>query len=103
MHEFIGLNVIRIHAPQDRHAIELYVINEENQIGVVRFANDDGTPIEIEFSDLNIRLHSDPDSNQIDLGEFEHLNEIEGGYEVVGDFGIFWVKCKKYTYHVRSS
>lgn len=100
MDSFVGLNVVAIQASQDRHALELHVIIEKNQLGVVRFANDDGTPIEIEFSDVNIHLISD---DQFTLGEFEELNEINGGYEIVGDFGIIWVKCKKYEYYSKRS
>jgi hypothetical protein len=93
MKQFLGQNVVAIHAPQDRNSLEFHVLTENNQISVVRFANDDGTPVEIEFSHVDIHLISD---GQVTLGEFEELNEIEGGYEIVGDFGIYWVKCKKY-------
>lgn len=100
MDEFLGLDVVAIHAPQDRHALELNVITDQNKIGVVRFANDDGTPIEIEFSDLSIHLIGDTYST---LGEFEELHKIEGGYEIIGDFGIIWVKCKTYSYFPKRS
>lgn len=95
MNQFLGMNVVVINAPQDRHALELHVITEENQLGIVRFANDDGTPIEIEFTHVSIHLICD---DMVSLGEFEELNQIEGGFEIVGDFGVLWVKCKKYEY-----
>lgn len=100
MDEFLGLNVVAIHAPQDRHALELHVITDQRKILVVRFANDDGTPIEVEFSHVDINLISDP---YVTLGEFEKLHKIEGGYEIIGDFGIIWVKCKTYAYSPRRS
>jgi len=96
---FIGLNVVAIYAPQDRNSIELHVITENNEIGVVRFSNDNGKPVDIEFSHLNILLYSD--NGRDSLGEFEELNEISGGYEVIGDFGILWIKCKGYEYKIR--
>jgi hypothetical protein len=100
MNEFLGLNVVAIQAPQDRHALEIEVITDQNKLGVVRFANDDGTPIEIEFSHVSIHLISD---TYITMGEFEELNTIEGGYEIIGDFGIIWVKCKTYSYAPKRS
>lgn len=100
MNNLIGQNVVAIIAPQDRHAFILHVINDANKLGEARFANDDGTPIEIEFSDVYIRLVQD---THITFGELEALNVIEGGYELVGDFGIFWVKCKHYSYETKDS
>lgn len=98
--EFLGLDVVAIHAPQDRNALELHVISDEGDIGVVRFANDDGTPVAVEFSAVSIRLITDIYAT---LGEFEELNTIDGGYEIVGDFGIIWVNCKKYSYAPKHS
>ena len=95
MNEFLGLDAVAIHAPQDRHDLEIHVITAEGKVGVVRFANDDGTPIAVEFSAVSIQLIRD---TCITLGEFEALNTIEGGYEIVGDFGIIWVSCKTYSY-----
>ena len=95
MSEFLGLDVVAIHSPQDRNALEIHVIAAEGKVGVVRFANDDGTPVTVEFSAVSIQLISD---TYITLGEFETLNTIEGGYEIVGDFGIIWVHCKTYSY-----
>jgi hypothetical protein len=100
MSEFLGLDVVAIDAPQDRNALEIHVIGAEGKVGVVRFANDDGTPVIVEFSAVSIRLISD---RYTTLGEFEALNPIEGGYEVVGDFGIIWVNCKTYSYAPRRS
>jgi hypothetical protein len=100
MSEFLGLNVVAIHAPQDRHALELHVITGEGKVGIVRFANDDGTPVVVEFSAVSIQPISDKFTT---LGEFEALNPIEGGYEIVGDFGIIWVSCKTYSYALRRS
>lgn len=99
MLDFLGLDVIRIFAPQDRHAFELHVLTENKQIGVIRFANDDGSPIEIEFSDLDVRMYA---SDGITFGEFEYLNSVENGFEIIGDFGIIWVKCKKYSYFLNN-
>ena len=59
MIEFLGLDVVAIHAPQDRNALEIHVIAAEGQVGVVRFANDDGTPVTVEFSAVSIQLISD--------------------------------------------
>lgn len=100
MSDFLGLNVVAIDAPQDRTTLELHVVTEQNQLGIVRFSNDDGAPIEVEFSHISVRLISEA---YISLGEFEELNEIESGYEIIGDFGIILVKCKKCTYSVKSS
>lgn len=100
MSEFLGLDVVAIHAPQDRHALALHVITDQNKLGVVRFENDDGTPIEVEFSHVSIQLICDTYTT---LGEFEELHKIEGGYEIIGDFGIIWVKCKTYTYSPKRS
>ena len=100
MSEFLGLDVVAINAPHDRHALELHVIDTEGTIGVVRFANDDGTPVVIEFPAMSIHCMSDKFTT---LGEFEALNPIEGGYEIVGDFGIFWVNCKTYSYAPKRS
>ena len=96
MSDFLGLGVVEIDAPQDRHALMIRVISPEGKAGVVRFANDDGTPIKVEFSAVSIRIVYD--DTYATLGEFEALNAIEDGYEIVGDFGIIWVNCKKYSY-----
>lgn len=100
MADFLGLDVIRIFAPQDRSEFQLHVLTECKQIGIIRFANDDGSPIEIDFSDLDVRMYANDD---ITFGEFEELNSMENGFEVVGDFGIIWVKCKKYSYFLNNT
>ena len=95
MKEVIGQDVIRIDAPQDRSELVIATIDEQNKINKIRFANDDGTTIVVDFSHVSISMIHDPDTNHVSIGEFEELNEIEGGFEIVGDFGIIWVKCKK--------
>lgn len=71
------------------------MVSAEGQVGVVRFANDDGTPVAVDFSEVSIKLIS---GAYITLGEFEELKPIDGGFEVVGDFGIIWIKSKAYSY-----
>ena len=95
MNSIIGQNVVRIDAPQDRSELLIEAIDDSGNKQKIRFANDDGTRIEIDFSAISISLVYDPDSETVSIGELEELNEIEDGYEVVGDFGIIWVKCKK--------
>jgi hypothetical protein len=95
MNNIIGQDVIRIDAPQDRSELVIEVLNDDGNTKKVRFSNDDGTKIQIDFSAISISLIYDPDTNNVTMGELEELNEIEDGFEVVGDFGIIWIKCKK--------
>lgn len=94
MDKLIGQDVIEISAPQDRSQFILRVVDENRTISEIRFANDDGTQIKVDFSDVSIRLIFDHEGNFPSFGELETVTKIENGFEVVGDFGIIWLECK---------
>jgi len=96
MNQLFGNDVVKIEAPQDRSELLFVVLEDENSDFTstnVRFFNADGSPIEIDFSDLSIGLIFNPDTESTSLGEFEYVKAIENGFEVFGDFGIIWVYC----------
>jgi hypothetical protein len=94
MNNLIGSDVVGISAPQIRNEFTLMLLTENNEIYSLRFANDDGTEVKVEFSCISINIIYDHEGNRASLGELEELNVIENGYELVGDFGIIWVECK---------
>jgi len=96
MNQLFGNDVVKIEAPQNRSELLFVVLENENSDFTstnVRFFNSDGSPIQIDFSDLSIGLIFDPDTESTSLGEFEYVKTIENGFEVFGDFGIIWVYC----------
>ena len=94
MEELIGFDVISISAPQDRSEFTMRVIDENRNIRNIRFANDDGTKVKVDFSHVSLNIIYDHDGNVVSLGELEAVNAIENGFEIVGDFGIIWLQCK---------
>ncbi|MGY3913032.1 hypothetical protein ACW5XW_09640 [Aeromonas piscicola] len=97
MKSLIGQNVIEISAPQDRSEFTMKVIDENRKISTIRFANDDGSQLKVDISHVSIRIIYDHEGNVASLGELEEVNCIENGFEIVGDFGIIWLECKKCT------
>jgi hypothetical protein len=49
MEELIGLDVISISAPQDRSEFTMRVIDRNRSIRNIRFSNDDGTQMKVDF------------------------------------------------------
>jgi hypothetical protein len=97
MEELIGLDVISISAPQDRSEFTMRVIDETHNIRNIRFANDDGTNVKVDYSHVSLNIIYDHENNIASLGELEAVNRIENGFEIVGDFGIIWLGCKECT------
>lgn len=97
MEELIGLDVISISAPQDRSEFTMRVIDENRDIRNIRFANDDGTQMRVDFSHVSLNIIYDHEGNIASLGELEAVNRIENGFEIVGDFGIILLECKECT------
>ncbi|MCL1038828.1 hypothetical protein L2725_15400 [Shewanella corallii] len=95
MEELIGLDVISISAPQDRSEFTVRLIGENREIRNIRFANDDGTKMRVDFSHISLNIIYDHDGNTVSLGELEAINRIDKGFEIVGDFGIIWLECSK--------
>jgi hypothetical protein len=94
MNKLIGQDVIEISAPLDRSQFILKVIDENRNVSEIRFSNDDGTKIIVDYSHVSICLIYDHEGNFPSLGELEAVNKTENGFEVVGDFGIIWLECK---------
>ncbi len=93
MQSVIGGNVLNIRAPQSRQYLQFIVKADEGEVSNVRFYNVDDTAIKIDFSDLDMHIIYDPDSEITSLGEFEYVTKFDGGFEIFGDFGIIWVFC----------
>ena len=73
------------------------VIDENRVISKIRFANDDGTQMKVDFTHVSINLIYDHEGKSASLGELEQISKIENGFEIVGDFGIIWLECKLCT------
>ncbi|TBW43760.1 hypothetical protein EZI54_23970 [Marinobacter halodurans] len=97
MKELLGQDVLSISAPQDRSELTMRVIDETGKISDIRFANDDGTGINVDFSHISLNVINDHEGNLASLGELEEVNRIDNGFEIVGDFGIIWLECKTCT------
>jgi hypothetical protein len=95
MNRLFGNNVLKIEAPQDRSELKFVVLDDNGDFDSinVRFFNSNNSPIKIDFSDLSIGMLYDPDTDSMNLGEFEYVKPIENGFEVFGDFGVIWVYC----------
>ncbi|TKB45784.1 hypothetical protein [Thalassotalea mangrovi] len=96
MNQLFGNDILKIEAPQDRKELLFVVRDDEDSDFVstnIRFFNSDNSPIQIDFSLLDIGLIYDPDTDTTSFGEFEYVKRIENGFEVFGDFGIIWVYC----------
>ncbi len=97
MDKLIGQDVIEISAPQDRSQFILRVVDENRTISEIRFANDDGTQLKVDFSHVSIQVIYDTENNYASLGELANVRKLENGFEIVGDFGIIWLECKLCT------
>ncbi|WDE01701.1 hypothetical protein [Thalassomonas actiniarum] len=94
MQTVIGGDVIEIHAPQDRLELKFVVRTANGEITNVRFTNSDNSPIKVDFQELSLKMLYDPESEITSFGEFEYVNKIENGFEIIGDFGMVWVYCE---------
>jgi hypothetical protein len=97
MKKLLGQDVIEISAPQDRSQFTMRVMDTKGIESEIRFANDDGTQLKVDFSLVSIRVIYDTENNYASLGELENVRKLENGFEIVGDFGIIWLECKLCT------
>jgi hypothetical protein len=94
--ELEGQDLLAIELPADRSYLKFTVSAPEmlsfSSINV-RFYNDDGSKVHVDFLTVDMQLLGDTEANSVTFGEFEYVSKVDDGFLITGDFGQILVHC----------